>query len=270
METDKLMELLLKKFEEQKIEQEERDRRQREEQEERDRRQEERDRKQREEQEERDRKQREEQEERERKQREEQEERDRKQREEQEERDRKQREEQEERDRKQEDLIRDLKAELLSKHDEQKRRQEEQEQRHEELLKSLKEDLKKEQEDFRKEQEELREGLQIKLTEVETSVAAVRAEMQEEIKALEIKVRKAHHPEPGVPSIMKVKPPKFDGKVAWNTYLNQFEAAARGNCWDDEEKAINLKLCLRGEPTEILRMVPTEQQFNALSYVLWK
>ena len=61
-------------------------------------------------------------------------------------------------------------------------------------MKSLKEDL-------RKEQEELREDLQIKLTEVETSVAAVRAEMQEEIKALEIKVRKAYHPELAIPSL---------------------------------------------------------------------
>lgn len=61
---------------------------------------------------------------------------------------------------------------------------------------------------------------------------------------------------------LRIKPPKFDGKASWSTYLSQFEAAAEGNLWSEREKARYLMLCLRGEATEVLRTIPTEHQQN--------
>ncbi|XP_050308050.1 trichohyalin-like [Anthonomus grandis grandis] len=286
METEKLMELLLRKFDEQKVEQEERDRKQKEEQEqrdrkqkeeqeERDRKQEERDRKQKEEQEQRDRKQKEEQEERDRKQKKEQEERDRKQKEEQEERDRKQ----EERDKKQEDLLKTIKSDLKKENEDLiKTMKDDLKKENEDLIRTMKDDLlnlknnlKKEQEERDRKQEErvlqLKEDLEKNqkqlMTNFEATVEEELGQVQKKIQELEMKVKRTPlHPDPGMQTMMKVKPPKFDGKEAWSTYLNQFEAAARGNRWDNEEKAINLKLSLRGEATEILRMVPSEDQLN--------
>ena len=57
-----------------------------------------------------------------------------------------------------------------------------------------------------------------------------------------------------------MKPPLFDGKTSWSTYLKQFEAAANANNWSLREKATSLTLSLRGDAAEILqKLSPTEQ-----------
>ena len=47
------------------------------------------------------------------------------------------------------------------------------------------------------------------------------------------------------------RPPTFDGRTDWATYLQQLEAAACANHWMEKEKAISLLLALKW-PTVVL------------------
>jgi hypothetical protein len=68
-------------------------------------------------------------------------------------------------------------------------------------------------------------------------------------------------------SAIRMKPPTFDGKVPWSTYIFQFEAAAQANAWDSKEKATALVVSLRGEAMEVLRAIPEAERQNYQSMV---
>ncbi|KAJ8968446.1 hypothetical protein NQ317_004878 [Molorchus minor] len=51
----------------------------------------------------------------------------------------------------------------------------------------------------------------------------------------------------------KIKPPTYDGKTSWQTYIKQFDAAANVNNWSESEKATALIVSLRGDALEILQ-----------------
>ena len=51
---------------------------------------------------------------------------------------------------------------------------------------------------------------------------------------------------------VKRKPSEFDGKVAWEAYLAQFEMLAAAQAWSDGECAIQLVSSLRGQALEVL------------------
>ena len=59
---------------------------------------------------------------------------------------------------------------------------------------------------------------------------------------------------------IKVKPPTYDGKTSWSTYLKQFEAAAAANGWSPADKAVALIVALRGEAMNVLQTLSGDQQ----------
>ena len=59
---------------------------------------------------------------------------------------------------------------------------------------------------------------------------------------------------------MHMKAPQFDGKTSWDNYNRQFEAAARANRWSNNEKALVLTLAHRGEATDILQTLRSQEQ----------
>jgi len=63
------------------------------------------------------------------------------------------------------------------------------------------------------------------------------------------------------------KPSEFDGKVAWEAYLAQFELLAGAQGWDDDEKALQLVSGLRGAALEVLAHL-TSQQRTVYSHVV--
>ncbi|ROT62946.1 hypothetical protein C7M84_019192 [Penaeus vannamei] len=63
------------------------------------------------------------------------------------------------------------------------------------------------------------------------------------------------------------KPSEFDGKVAWEAYLAQFELLAGAQGWDDNEKALQLVSGLRGAALEVLAHL-TSQQRTVYSHVV--
>ncbi|ROT64722.1 putative nitric oxide synthase-like [Penaeus vannamei] len=63
------------------------------------------------------------------------------------------------------------------------------------------------------------------------------------------------------------KPSEFDGKVAWEAYLAQFELLAGAQGWDDHEKALQLVSGLRGAALEVLAHL-TSQQRTVYSHVV--
>lgn len=61
----------------------------------------------------------------------------------------------------------------------------------------------------------------------------------------------------------KLNAPVFDGKSAsWDSYLRQFEAAAKAYQWTPSEKVLALILALRGEALDVLQAMPLEDQDN--------
>ncbi|KAJ8979620.1 hypothetical protein NQ317_005297 [Molorchus minor] len=66
----------------------------------------------------------------------------------------------------------------------------------------------------------------------------------------------------------KIKPPTYDGKTSWQTYMKQFEAAANVNNWSESEKATALVVSLRGDALEILQTLNEDQHKNYEDLVL--
>ncbi|KAJ8980521.1 hypothetical protein NQ317_008318 [Molorchus minor] len=66
----------------------------------------------------------------------------------------------------------------------------------------------------------------------------------------------------------KIKPPTYDGKTSWQTYMKQFEAAANVNNWSESEKATALIVSLRGDALEILQTLNEDQHKNYEDLVL--
>lgn len=66
------------------------------------------------------------------------------------------------------------------------------------------------------------------------------------------------------------KPADYDGKVAWEAYIAQFEMLARAQGWDEAERALQLVTALRGPALETLSHLPAAKQtcFASLSEAL--
>lgn len=64
-----------------------------------------------------------------------------------------------------------------------------------------------------------------------------------------------------------IKPPTFDGKTSWVTYVTQFEAAAKANRWTDPEKATALIVALRGDASDVLQTIPPQEQTDYSRFV---
>ncbi|XP_050725002.1 uncharacterized protein LOC127002823 isoform X2 [Eriocheir sinensis] len=56
------------------------------------------------------------------------------------------------------------------------------------------------------------------------------------------------------------KPAEYDGKVAWEAYVAQFEMLAAAQGWDEAEKALQLATALRGPAVEVLGHLPPAQR----------
>ncbi|MPC93067.1 hypothetical protein E2C01_088183 [Portunus trituberculatus] len=61
------------------------------------------------------------------------------------------------------------------------------------------------------------------------------------------------------------KPSKFDGKVAWEAYLTQFELLANAQAWDEDECALQLVSSLRGAALEVLAHLTPVQRTSYTS-----
>ena len=59
----------------------------------------------------------------------------------------------------------------------------------------------------------------------------------------------------------------FDGKGDWMEYLTHFNAVAKLNGWDMEDKKQYLAVCLRGQACNILLSIPTEYKRNYHCFV---
>ena len=57
-----------------------------------------------------------------------------------------------------------------------------------------------------------------------------------------------------------LKPPTFNGETSWDTYLIQFEAAARANNWDTAEKASALIISLKDSALNVLTTIPEQER----------
>lgn len=111
--------------------------------------------------------------------------------------------------------------------------------------------------------EELQEAVETVKRETDAAVEAV----MEEMSALRTQVtQQASAPPPRLqlssttgptpllsssPCVRR-KPAEFDGRVAWEAYLAQFELLATAQGWDDDERALQLVSCLRGPAVEVL------------------
>ncbi|KAK8384500.1 hypothetical protein O3P69_009354 [Scylla paramamosain] len=58
----------------------------------------------------------------------------------------------------------------------------------------------------------------------------------------------------------KRKPVEYDGKVAWEAYVAQFEMLASAQGWNEAEKALQLATALRGPAVEFLGHLPPAQR----------
>ena len=61
--------------------------------------------------------------------------------------------------------------------------------------------------------------------------------------------------------------PRFDGTVKWRSFLTQFELAAAAAKWGEEEKALQLSLCLHGDALEVLGQRGTTDRCDYTSLV---
>jgi hypothetical protein len=67
-------------------------------------------------------------------------------------------------------------------------------------------------------------------------------------------------PAAGSLSKTKIKVPTFDGEISWELYKSQFEVAAKLNGWNDEAKAGNLIVNLRGAAQQLLYNIADEDK----------
>ena len=63
------------------------------------------------------------------------------------------------------------------------------------------------------------------------------------------------------------KPVEFDGRVAWEAYLAQFELLADAQGWDDAEWALQLVSCWRGPALGVLGHLAPAQRMVHMSVV---
>ena len=82
---------------------------------------------------------------------------------------------------------------------------------------------------------------------------------------IEEKINNLQRPEPVrvvSESAARIKPPCFDGSSPLSVLKFQFETVARRNGWNDDEKALELILVLKGAAAGILETIPTSLRNN--------
>ena len=67
-------------------------------------------------------------------------------------------------------------------------------------------------------------------------------------------------PVQGTRSVTRQRPPKYDGKATWESYIAQFEIAAALNEWSRSEKAAFLATSLEGNATSVLGVISTDRR----------
>ncbi|MGH0151575.1 UNVERIFIED_CONTAM: hypothetical protein FKN15_030359 [Acipenser sinensis] len=79
-----------------------------------------------------------------------------------------------------------------------------------------------------------------------------------------LQVRNSAAEIPPWPSLRQ-KPPTYDGKSSWETYITQFEIVSQLNNWTEEDKGAYLATSLKGEAMNILATVATQQRCNFIA-----
>ncbi|KAJ3643607.1 hypothetical protein Zmor_026308 [Zophobas morio] len=59
-----------------------------------------------------------------------------------------------------------------------------------------------------------------------------------------------------------IKPPTYDGQMPWSSYKKQFEAAAKANLWEGEQKATASVIAVRVAALEISTPTLSEEYRN--------
>ena len=67
-------------------------------------------------------------------------------------------------------------------------------------------------------------------------------------------------PVQGTRSVTRQRPPKYDGKATWESYIAQFQIAAGLNEWSTSEKAAFLATSLEGNATSVLGAIMAERR----------
>ena len=71
----------------------------------------------------------------------------------------------------------------------------------------------------------------------------------------------------GTRSVTRQRPPKYDGKTIWESYIAQFEIAATLNEWSTSEKAAFLATSLEGNATSVLGAIPADRRTDYAALV---
>ncbi|KAJ8913587.1 hypothetical protein NQ315_013994 [Exocentrus adspersus] len=149
------------------------------------------------------------------------------------------------------------------------------------ILKNFQDKADKQIEIVQEEVSTVRKKVQARVQEVEEEIGTVRDEIDKKVQDLEQRIMKKTTEEcPGNEYKMPIhdnklcvllshrhhKPPTFDGEASWSMYKRQFEAATT-NGWDEQQKATELVLALRGKALQTLQDIPEEKQNDYFTVV---
>ncbi|KAJ8974736.1 hypothetical protein NQ317_010614 [Molorchus minor] len=131
----------------------------------------------------------------------------------------------------------------------------------EETVEEFKNEMDKEITDMKKDVEVLNNKIDNGLVDVKKEIDILKRKCESQ-KSGTINVEEGYH------HSSKIKPPTYDGKTSWQTYMKQFDAAANVNNWSESEKATALIVSLRGDALEILQTLNEDQHKNYEDLVL--
>ncbi|KAJ8975434.1 hypothetical protein NQ317_000170 [Molorchus minor] len=145
----------------------------------------------------------------------------------------------------------------------------------EETVEEFKNEMDKEITDMKKDVEVLNNKIDNGLVDVEllnnkidNGLVAVKKEIDILKRKCESQKFGTINVEEGYHHSSKIKPPTYDGKTSWQTYMKQFDAAANVNNWSESEKATALIVSLRGDALEILQTLNEDQHKSYEELVL--
>ncbi|KAJ8973844.1 hypothetical protein NQ317_016398 [Molorchus minor] len=120
--------------------------------------------------------------------------------------------------------------------------------------------------------EEFKNEVDKEITDMKKDFEVLKVDVKKEIDILKRKCESQKsgtiNVEEGYHHSSKIKPPTYDGKTSWQTYMKQFDAAANVNNWSESEKATALIVSLRGDALEILQTLNEDQHKNYEELVL--
>ncbi|KAJ8976282.1 hypothetical protein NQ317_001921 [Molorchus minor] len=120
--------------------------------------------------------------------------------------------------------------------------------------------------------EEFKNKVDKEITDMKKDFEVLKVDVKKEIDILKRKCESQKsgtiNVEEGYHHSSKIKPPTYDGKTSWQTYMKQFDAAANVNNWSESEKATALIVSLRGDALEILQTLNEDQHKNYEELVL--